>query len=172
MKNGKDDNQSDELRCLDEIIRHIQNVQENCIVLGRRLIEQGDTFVGRQLIHNGFTHDSSKFVGSEWDYMRFGAAKKLNKEERLGLKISIDDHRRSNPHHPDYWGGIQNMPDVYLAEWVCDAAARAAEFGTALREWVDKEATNTYGFEVGDKTHEKIIYYVNLLLNTPFEPVK
>ena len=172
MKTEKEDILSEELHCLDEITRHIKNVQENCVVLGRKLIEQDKAFLGRQLIHNGFTHDTSKFIGREWDYMRFGGVKKMTKEQALGLKISISDHQRSNPHHPEYWGSIQGMPDVYLAEWVCDCAARSAEFGTAIREWIDTEATAKYDFKVDDETYVKIIYYVNLLLNTPFETIK
>ena len=165
-------NIANDLRCLDEIIRHIQNVQENCIVLGRRLMERGETFLGRTLIQNGFKHDASKFIGSEWDYMKSTNIKKMTKEQKLGLKISISDHNRSNEHHPEYWGHIKNVRDVFLAEMVCDWKARSGEFGTSLYDWVNEEAMKRFEFKKDDEVYKKIKYFIEILCNKTFEEIK
>jgi hypothetical protein len=28
--------------------------------------------------------------------------------------------RETNQHHPEYWGGLHRMPDIAVAEMVCD----------------------------------------------------
>ena len=55
--------------------------------------------------------------------------------------MGIRHHAETNPHHPEYWHGIENMPKVYIAEMVCDWYARSNEFGSDLREWVKDKAT-------------------------------
>lgn len=54
------------------IVRHIKNVQENCLLLGEKLIEKGLIDFGRELIARGFCHDNSKFYGIEWENMAQG----------------------------------------------------------------------------------------------------
>ena len=54
---------SSDFEKIQDILRHIQNVQANCLLLGKRLIERGDFEIGRQLIANGMIHDNSKFQG-------------------------------------------------------------------------------------------------------------
>lgn len=54
-----------------------------------------------------------------WDHMALG---KPTEEEgaKLKLKLAVRQHRKTNPHHPEYWlKGILDMPDVFLAEMVC-----------------------------------------------------
>ena len=51
------------------ITRHIKNVEDNCLILGERLILQGRIDLGKQLIANGFIHDASKFTGIEFEYL-------------------------------------------------------------------------------------------------------
>ena len=75
----------------------------------------------------------------------------------------------TNRHHPCYWGGIKYMPDVNIAEMTCDWKARANEFGTDLREWIDKHATKKYKFTKKDEVYKKIEKFVNLLLEKPFK---
>ena len=48
------------------------------------------------------------------------------------------------------------MPDVYLAEMVCDWASRSAEFGTSLHDWIDGGAMERFGYKKNDKTYKKI----------------
>jgi Family of unknown function (DUF5662) len=152
------------------ITRHIRNVQDNCILLGEALINRGDIDLGHKLIANGFMHDVSKFSGAEWEYM---APVNVVTEDtaKLKLKIAVQHHIKVNPHHPEYWGHITLMPNIYLAEMVCDIKARSEEFGTDLRDWINTVATKKYGFSDKDDVYIKIMKYVNMICPTPFENI-
>ncbi len=160
------------LEYLDTTIRHIQNVQQNCIILGKKLFSEGDIRLGRMLIYNGFQHDVSKFIGIEWDYLPLGLEKKLNKEKTNNFLHALKQHQESNPHHPEYWDHIENMPDLYLAEMVCDIKARSSEFGTDLRAWIDQEALKKYNFKKTSETYNKIMRYVDLLCGEVFQKIE
>lgn len=151
------------------ITRHIRNVEDNCLFLGSKLIERGDIHLGRKLIANGFIHDSSKFHGIEFEFMAPGIPTE-EETAKLKLKLAIHHHNSTNPHHPEYWSqGIKSMPELYLAECVCDWKSRSEEFGTSLRDWIDDHATKRYLFSKDDVVYKKITEFVNLLCSTPFE---
>lgn len=151
------------------ITRHIRNVEDNCLILGEKLIERGDINLGRQLIANGFVHDASKFTGIEFEYMAPGTPT-VEETAKLKLKIAVHQHCSTNFHHPESWaGGIKDMPDVYLAEMACDLKARSEEFGTDLREWIDESATKKWNFTKEDKVYKELMKYVDLLCPKPFE---
>jgi hypothetical protein len=157
---------------IDSIVRHIKNVQDNCLLMGKRLVEMGEIDFGKMLIARGFTHDNSKFFGVEWDSMNSLQPLQEDKE-KYTLKLCIHQHNSTNFHHPEAWpNGIQDMPDIYLAEMVCDIKARSEEFGTSLIEWIDECATKKYGFQKNDEVYKKIINFVNLLCEKPFEEIK
>lgn len=145
---------------IEAVLEHIQNVQRNCYKLGLRLIKTGETEMGRVLIANGQIHDNSKLKGIEFDHLFAG--------DHL-LPEVVRHHQSVNPHHPEYWGAIQMMPDVYLAEMVCDCAARSAEFGSDLRLWIIEKATQKYHFEHNDPIGVRIFKFVDLLLSPPFK---
>lgn len=149
------------------VARHIRNVEDNCLFLGKKLIERGDIDLGRKLIANGTVHDASKFHGIEFEYLSLNNPSEDDK--KVKLKLAVHHHNTTNPHHPEYWaGGIKEMPDVYVAEMVCDWKARSEEFGTSLRDWIDDQATKRFGFIKEDKVYKEIMEYVNLLCQTPF----
>ena len=153
------------------ITRHIRNVEDNCFILGERLILLGKIDLGKQLIANGFIHDASKFTGIEFEYLSLNSPTEEN--NKLKLKLAVHHHNTTNPHHPESWtGGIKEMPMVYLAEFVCDIKARSQEFGTDLREWIDNEATKKFGFTEDDIVYKDIMFFVNLLCEKPFEQIK
>jgi hypothetical protein len=88
----------------------------------------------------------------------------------LKLKLAIHHHNTTNQHHPENWsGGISDMPDVFLAEFVCDIKARSEEFGTSLRDWIDNEATKKWNFTTDSEVYKKIMKYVNLVCEKPFD---
>lgn len=149
------------------ISRHIRHVEDNCLVLGEKLIEAGQLGLGKQLIANGFVHDASKFHGIEWLYMSPGQPT-AESEAKLKLKLAIQHHNHTNLHHPEAWGSIHEMPDVYLAEMVCDIKSRSEEFGTSLREWIDSDATKRFNFTEQDEVYKKIMHYISLICATPF----
>ena len=149
------------------IARHIRNVEDNCLLLGEKLIMGGEIELGKQLISNGYVHDASKFHGIEFEYLSLNNLSEDN--NKLKLKLAIHHHNSTNKHHPEAWsGGIKDMPDVYLAEMACDIKARSEEFGSDLRVWINEEATKRYGFTTEDKVYKDLMRFVNLLCQTPF----
>lgn len=149
----------DEIQKIENVFNHIKNVQRNCYCLGIRLMKRGDIELGRNLISNGQIHDNSKFKGIEFDHLVYS--------DPL-LPEVVKHHQSVNPHHPEYWGGIKNMPEVYVAEMVCDWYARASEFGTGIRDWIDNTALNRFGFTKDDAVYQTIQEMLNLLLKQPF----
>ncbi len=149
---------------LDSLLRHIEHVKQAALLLGMRLIENEiETPVfGRLLIANSFIHDNSKFYETEWSYLRDEAPKELR-------EIAIKQHVSTNQHHPEYWGGFDGMPKVYIAEFVCDTHARSVEFGTDLREWITSTAFKRYKIPPNGKSAKTIKTYLNILLDKPFK---
>lgn len=156
---------------VDAIIRHIQNVQDNCIILGKKLIERGCIELGANLIKNGFLHDSSKFSGIEWENMT-PLTTIEERNEKAKLKMAIQHHSKTNSHHPEYWGNIKDMPNIAILEMVCDWKARSEEFGTSLRDWIDESALKRWNFTKNDEVYKKIIEYVDMICEKPFQNIK
>lgn len=169
MKNS-DKLKTSTIEKLRSIVRHIKNVQDNCIILGERLIQNGEIELGRKLIQNGFRHDVSKMEGIEWEYMSPGQP--INEEPaKVKFKLAIHHHQITNLHHPESWESISKMPDLFLCEMVCDVKARSEEFGTSLKDWIDNQATKKYGFDKNDDVYKRIMKYVDMLCDKPFEQV-
>ena len=152
-------NTTDTTDKIEMVLSHIQNVQRNCYKIGLKLIKSGDVELGRNLIANGQIHDNSKFKGIEFEELFHGS---------LILMEVVKHHATTNPHHPEYWGSIHKMPEVYVAEMVCDWAARSSEFGTDLRGWINDKAASRYNFSMDDTTGDKINKFLDLLLAKPF----
>ena len=150
----------DNLEKIEIVLNHIQNVQRNCYKLGLKLIKSGEMELGRNLIANGQIHDNSKFKGIEFE--------DLFSDSPILLDV-VKHHSSTNPHHPEYWGRIQQMPAVYIAEFVCDTCARSSEFGTDIREWINGQATKKYNFTIDDEVGSKIIYFLDMLIEKPFK---
>jgi len=171
-KNAKTKRIADEtLIKIDNIVKHVNRVQENCIILGKYLISSGKIDLGVTLIANGYCHDVSKFKGIEFQFMSPTQPTKED-EAKLKLKLAIQHHQKVNPHHVEHWQSIHDMPDVYLCEFCCDILARSQEFGTNLREWIDDEATKRFNFSKEDEVYKKIMEYVDILCQSPFEQIK
>lgn len=144
---------------IEAVLSHIQNVQRNCYKLGLKLIKNGEIELGRILIANGQIHDNSKFKGIEFEHLFNGSPI---------LSDVVKHHSSTNPHHPEFWGKIQSVPEVYLAEMVCDCAARSSEFGSDLRKWFEETATKKYEFSMDDEVGKKITKFADMLLEKPF----
>jgi len=146
------------------LLRHIDNVNKNCQILGEKLIEKGEINLGHRLIANGLIHDNSKFYGIEWEHLH-SDVKETNTSK---FAEAVKNHTVTNTHHPEYWGGVENMPPVFVAEMVCDWAARSSEFGNDLRDWIKSHATKKYGMTVQSKPYKTIKRFVDLLLDPAF----
>lgn len=150
----------DKIEKLEKILNHIKHVQENCYKLGFKLIKSGQFELGRRLISNGQIHDNSKLTGVEFEH--------LWPNDPL-LITAIKNHSSTNPHHPEYWNDIHDMPEVYIAEMVCDCSARSGEFGSDIRHWFTMTATEKYKFKMDDSVGQKITYFLDMLLDKPFK---
>jgi hypothetical protein len=148
---------------LDNLTRHISFVRESCLLLGRKFIKEGRTDFGRLLIARGFRHDASKFAGIEWDYLHSGPD--TPKEQ---LEAAIAQHVRTNDHHPEFWGGIENLPEIAICEMTCDWYARSQEFGTGLRSWIEEHAVKRYNIKTDSEQYKWISTCVDMLLETSF----
>jgi hypothetical protein len=148
---------------LDNLLRHLELVRDATLLLGKRLSAQKKVDFGRLLIARGHVHDASKFHGIEWDYLHAGPD-----VPPAELKLAIEQHRRTNDHHPEFWGGIDAMPEICVAEMVCDWYARAQEFGTGLRDWIDEEAVVHYHIDRAGLRYGWIQTFVDLLLRPSF----
>lgn len=146
---------------LDKICRHIDGVQENCRRLAEALILNGEHDFGRTLIAHAYIHDNSKFFGLEFEYLN-------QKENKEMLFSAVRQHQSVNPHHPEYWGGIHNMPRIYVAEMVADWLARSQEFGSSVMEWVEEKATVKFGFKMDDPVGKEITCFLNILCENTF----
>jgi len=156
---------------LDSVLRHIKLVQEATQLLGKRLIECDEQQFGLALIANGLRHDQSKLQGIEWDFL----VRVSNDDDKAKeyLQIAWRQHVETNPHHPEFWpDGIHHMPRIYIAEMVCDCFARSQELGTDFRRWIKDDASNKYGFSLNGKVYKQMKYFVDLLLEPEFKPMK
>jgi hypothetical protein len=148
---------------LDDLVRHIDLVRQAGLLLAKRLIDQGRVDLGRMLLGNIYVHDASKFAGIEWKFLHTGPD--TPKEQ---MKLAVEQHVETNTHHPECHGGFQNMPELCIAEMVCDWKARSVEFGTSLRDWIKKEAISKYNIDIKSEKYEQMMGFVNLLLKDSF----
>ena len=146
---------------LDKLLRHINKVQEASYLLGRKLIDKGEIDLGVRLVSLGCVHDQSKFLGLEWDYLIQG---EFNEEAKLVAR----HHSRTSKHHPEYWGNINLMPRLYVAELVCDWYARSTEFGENIWDYIKEKAMVRYGISPQGKIYKWIKEFLDLLLDKPF----
>ncbi len=148
---------------LDDLLSHLEKIRINTEILGRRLIAQGRPEFGRNLIARGLRHDNSKFYGIEWDYLHSG-----NKIPKKVLSLAIANHQKTNPHHPEYWGGLENMPEIACYEMACDLFARSQEFGTGIREWIETSGEKRYHISSCPKQRQWLKKAVDVLLKSSF----
>lgn len=148
---------------LENLTRHIELVRDACSLLGKRLIKQGRVEFGIQLIARGHAHDVSKFYGIEYDYLHRGPD--TPSEE---LDLAIQQHQRTNSHHPEFHGGVEHMPEIDIAEMVCDWYARGQEFGTNLREWISDTAVERYHIDLEGRQYQWVNEFVDMLLQNSF----
>jgi len=149
---------------LEDLQGHLDRVRDNGHILGRRLMEKGRKDFGWQLIYRCHIHDASKFYGIERKYMHQG------EDVDTGmLRMAIEQHTTTNSHHPEFHGNIHNMPELDIAEMVCDCAARAQESGTDIRKWFTDVAMGKYGISLQSQQWKWIQEFLDILLRTSFK---
>ncbi len=155
------------LERVDKIVQHIRRVQDNCILLGEKLIEGGEIDLGRQLIQRGLLHDSSKFDVVEFEHLN------MDDVEDARFKIALKQHQTKNAHHPEFHlGGIKEMNELDLAEFTCDVLARSQQMGTNIKEWLDETALEKYNFTKNSNVYKSIKRYLQFLIDKPFKRIE
>jgi hypothetical protein len=161
---------------LKSVVRHVRLVQDASLLLGERLIESGERKFGLHLISRGLRHDQSKFHGIEWNFLIRVDDEEMSSEDKKeaeeDLKKAWFQHVSTNDHHPEYWASINEMPRICIAEMVCDWYARSTEMGTDLRGWIKETATKKYDMSLQGKAYKQIKFFVDMLLDPEFKPVK
>jgi len=176
---------------LKSVTRHLDLVQDACKLLAERIIDEAIELSREvdesglkkadgekeqieikkkidfaiMLIANGRLHDNSKFFGIEREYLIPG-------EDPQKVKLAHHQHVTTNKHHPEIWGSLRQMPEIYIAEMVCDWFARSTEAGTDLRKWIKEQALEKYSVSANGKTYKVIKKYVDLLLDDPLTRLK
>jgi len=162
-------NSREDFKFLESLIRHIKLVREAAWLLATRIWDrkgEGDPEFGKRLMVNVGHHDETKFFGIEWTDLR------QNNPDTEKLKLAHSQHLASNTHHPENWGGLNSMPDLMIAEMVCDWKARSDEMGSDLRDWIKNAAVEKYSISTQGKVYKKIKEYVDLLLDPPFGKIE
>lgn len=150
---------------IQSLLSHIENVQNFCKKIAFHYIEHNkgdrDLQFARQLLSNAQVHDNSKFHGIEFKAL----TNKWNdpEQDKKELELAVAHHQAVNRHHPESFGSIHDMPDVYLVECVCDWAARSKEQGTNIREWLETVGMQKYLLTTNSNVYRKINNYLDIL---------
>ena len=157
---------------LDKLLQHLDGVNRNCRLLGKRLIEEGEVKLGHSLIARGMTHDNSKFFGLEWEWLTMTEDDhKKKKDAKDTLWLAIKHHHSMNPHHPEFHPDVTDMSRLDVAEMLADWKSRSEEFGTSLDDFV-KVSMAKYDIAPTGRIGKFIKLCMTLLLDKPFKSIK
>lgn len=151
--------------------KHIKLVQKYC-----KKMEEYDSEKFKGLVESAKVHDQSKFQDPEvepyiyttWKYKCKDDGTKFECPEDIADKMdeATEYHILNNSHHPEYWCGRKTnlinkkdrdkppseivdatkMPDLNIAELVCDWCAVSAERGNTPKAWADKNVNIRWKF--------------------------
>lgn len=148
--------------------RHIDLVKEYC----KKLEVMDKKYVG--LAEIGKNHDASKFVDPEripyiyitWKYKCEDDNKEFDVPEDIKKKMTeaTEHHVKNNMHHPEFYCDDKDvinskdrdkpkklidctkMPELSIAEMVCDWLAMSQEKGTDPNKWADDNINKRWKF--------------------------
>lgn len=147
-------------RNINDLLRHITNVEDNARLLADRLIDEGELGLAKDLMIRARKHDLSKFKGVEWQCLVANGDAKPE-----ALELAVIHHREINDHHPEYFTSIGEMSDVQVAEMTCDLKARSEEMGTDLRKYVKDVFMPRYKLNHNSRVYRKLKRFMDLLLD-------
>lgn len=154
------------LKKLELIQRHKENVIKNCDIIGRKLIQSGEIKMGLRLIANSYPHDCPKLTSPlQFNFL-------FQTDDKELLKLAISEHNTTSDHHPNFYGGIDFMEPVKIAEVVADLAARSAEQGSCLKDYLTEIYYPKYDIKTNSKVDKYIRKFVGLLLDDKFKTIK
>lgn len=137
---------SEKVKEYEEYIKeHIQNVRNSYndrkskiqLVLG---LSEGDMQELENRIKN---HDNSKWSNDEFDAYRrhfHSVSDKEKEDSEEDFKKALNHHYMVNDHHPEYWKNT-DMPNIAIAELICDWEAMGRKFGGNPLEYFEKNKT-------------------------------
>lgn len=147
----------------DDLLAHVGRVQDNARQLADRLRADGRADFARLLLAKAHIHDASKWAGIEYEFMHRGPH-----VDKVMLGAAIAQHQKTNDHHPEFWGGLRNMPEICVAEMVCDWLARSQELATDLRVFVTTVAPERFAFDTAPTQVAWIESFIKILLPQKF----
>jgi len=153
----------DMLTHAEDLLAHVERVRANAFTLARALVARGENAFARLLLAKAHVHDASKWAGIEYEVMHRGPD--VDKEM---LRAAIHQHQDTNDHHPEFWGGLNQMPRICVAEMVCDWLARAQELATDLKAYVTTVAVERFQFAIAPEQVRWIYEFIDLLLPQKF----
>ena len=153
----------DDEQHIDDLDGHIRRVQENAMDLAKHFLRNGRQHDARVLLAKANAHDQSKWGGIEWDVLHRGPD--VDKDM---LSAAIKQHNHTNDHHPEFWGGLKNMPELCVAEMVCDWLARSQELATDFRQYVKTVAAERFDFRSAPNQAAWISEFTDILLPQKF----
>lgn len=145
---------------VDYIEEHIANVKTAFQEYGDRLCQELN-ISKFELEKNIYKHDMSKFSDEEFDAYRnyFFPCSNEEKDEEI-FDLAWKHHYEHNPHHPQYWrkdNYIMDMPNIYIAEMLCDWEAMSMKFHDNTYEYYMKERDIKPFSEKTKKTLDRVI---------------
>jgi hypothetical protein len=121
-------------------------------------------FFGRFLGLDFTGHDASKLYEPErtpyiWLTEKEAGRADLNPTQKQQIQIAIKHHYANNPHHPEFYKNIADMPGRFLKEAMCDWAAMQYEIDllgyqskySSLDDFYFNHAIPKYGFTDAQK---------------------
>ena len=121
------------------------------IIRHRAVIQDSLRGIAQQLERRGELHDLSKFSDAEFPgFVRINAAARNHEfgspEYKAALASAggtggaVDNHFKSNRHHPEFFSDQSEMTFIDIIEMVCDWHAAASTYGTnTLRDSLPKQ---------------------------------
>lgn len=151
------------LKKVEIIQRHKQKIIENCEIIGKKLIEAGEILLGIRLISNSYVHDNSKFDSPlQFNYL-------FQTENKEMLKLAVEEHSSTENHHANFYEDVNSIPACKIAEIIADLAARSAEQGTSLKDYLEDIYYPKYNIKQNSRMDKYIRKFVNLLLEEKFK---
>lgn len=142
------------------ILDHIANVKSAFYKYGDRLCQELN-INKMELEKNIYEHDMSKFSSEEFDaYRNYFYPYSNEEKDEDAFELAWEHHYKNNKHHPQYWcnnGKIEDMPNIYIAEMLCDWQAMKMKFGGSNYDYYMEERDKKPFSEKTKNTLDRVI---------------
>lgn len=127
---------------IEYIEEHISNVKTVFYKYGDKLCKELN--ISKNALEKNINlHDASKFSNDEFDaYRNYYYPCSNEEKDEKAFEKAWKHHYTNNPHHPEYWCNNtvkEDMPNIYIAEMLCDWEAMSMKFNDNTYEYYMKE---------------------------------